>query len=365
MKTFDSRFNSYFFNRFVGIVKIRQVDLKIIDANVKACEILGAYNIMEKTFDQYLYDIESISRFRSVNLALTNELEVKIVQPGGKVRWVSVSHSAVIPGGLMEILLYDKTDDKKRIEHLEGLNHQLNEFVHQVSHDLRSPVAGLLGLLNLSKNEIDSIETLQYYIGLMQQRTEQLDNMLADLLSMALNEKTTIDLENIEVEEEIKEILTNVQIRENPVDIQVDVKQQHSFWTDVKRLRIILRNLISNSIKYQNPDEKYPLVKIAFIVERDRAILAIEDNGIGIHPKHIDKIFDKFFRATDRSSGSGLGLYIVKSMVDKLGGKIALSSSPLTGSKFKIEIPNKRANNGQKTDPYRLMESAAFNHQRG
>jgi signal transduction histidine kinase len=111
----------------------------------------------------------------------------------------------------------------------------------------------------------------------------------------------------------------------------------------VKRLRVILRNLISNSFKYQNPAENHPYIRISIIIETDRALIEIEDNGMGIHPQHFGKIYDMFFRGTDHSSGSGLGLYIVKSMVEKLSGEITFTSFPEKGSLFKVGIPNKRA----------------------
>lgn len=344
MKRLEPNFNSLFLNHFIGAIKLRQGDLKIMTANIKACEILGEYDIIEKSFDQYLYHNDSIIRFREIIQAESvNDFELQLVQRDGKVRWVSISHSPFPSAGLIEILLYDKTDDKKRIEDLERINHQLDQFIFHVSHDLKSPIASLLGLLNLSKNEIGSIDTLQEYIDLMLQRTKQLDSILLDLMSIAFNEKTSPDLDYINIEEEIKSILNNYYDSGNLVHVKLEVTQHYQFITDVKRLRIILRNLISNSIKYQNPAEEFPSVRIAVTVENDRALIQVEDNGIGIHPHHINQIYDMFFRGTDRSSGSGMGLYIVKSMVDKLKGKITLSSLPEEGSIFKIEVPNKRA----------------------
>jgi hypothetical protein len=156
---------------------------------------------------------------------------------------------------------------------------------------------------------------------------------------MVLNEKQSLELDYVSVEEELTTIIQSYH-HAHKVAISVDVNEAHPLVTDVKRFRTILRNLISNSIKYQNPTEENPAIRITVSITPFRAHIAVEDNGIGIHPQYVRKIYDMFFRGTDQSSGSGLGLYIVKSMLDKLEGQISLSSTPDQGSVFSIEIPN-------------------------
>jgi signal transduction histidine kinase len=106
------------------------------------------------------------------------------------------------------------------------------------------------------------------------------------------------------------------------------------------RLGIILNNLISNAVKYQNHQEPQPWVKVNAKVTAEQAVILISDNGIGIKPEYMDRMFKLFFRASLQSYGSGLGLYIVKNTVEKLGGTIELASEYGKGSTFTVVIPN-------------------------
>jgi signal transduction histidine kinase len=100
-----------------------------------------------------------------------------------------------------------------------------------------------------------------------------------------------------------------------------------------------VRNLISNALKYHNPHIVTPFLKICIQNKTDHAVIIVEDNGIGIEDEHLIKIFGMFFRATEKSKGTGLGLYIVKSMVDKLGGQIEVKSKHEVGTTFSVELP--------------------------
>jgi signal transduction histidine kinase len=275
-----------------------------------------------------------------LNQETSNDFEFPIFQSNDSTRWVRMSHSTFQSENLIEIILVDITDDKKRIKDLERINQQLDQFVYHISHDLRSPLTTLLGLLNLSKKTTNSIETLQEYIDLMHKRTLHLDSILLDLTSIVLNEKTALELEPFDAAHEIHTILSHYDDARLLFDTKIIVDHNSEFNTDIKRLRVILRNLISNAVKYQNPAEARPIVHITISIKRERAFIEIGDNGIGIHPQYMEKVFDMFFRGTDASSGSGLGLYIVKSMVDKMGGTISLLSEPQKGSLFLIKLPN-------------------------
>ena len=101
-----------------------------------------------------------------------------------------------------------------------------------------------------------------------------------------------------------------------------------------------MNNLVSNTIKYCNPLVAKPFTHIQIVVKIDKVNIVIKDNGIGISEKHINKIFDMFYRASKYSSGTGLGLYIVKETVAKLGGKIEVISRVNEGTTFSVLLPN-------------------------
>ncbi|MDA9089869.1 HAMP domain-containing histidine kinase, partial [Maribacter arcticus] len=99
-------------------------------------------------------------------------------------------------------------------------------------------------------------------------------------------------------------------------------------------------NLISNAIKYQDKNKTNHFINISIATDNKKVTIVIEDNGIGISEKHLDKIFHMFHRVTSLSTGSGMGLYIVKETVEKLKGSIDVASELEKGTKFNIKIPN-------------------------
>jgi len=124
------------------------------------------------------------------------------------------------------------------------------------------------------------------------------------------------------------------------IKITTCIRENASFACDVSRLKVIITNLISNAIRYHNFDNAQPYIRISVCSSGRKAVIQVEDNGLGISKEHQEKVFDMFYRASYHSKGSGIGLYIVKEMLAKLKGTIALSSEAGKGSTFKVEIPN-------------------------
>ena len=107
-------------------------------------------------------------------------------------------------------------------------------------------------------------------------------------------------------------------------------------------MRVIFNNLISNAIKYQQKNELNKKILIDCLIASDKARIIISDNGIGINSIYLDNIFKMFYRATRESTGSGIGLYIVKEAVEKVHGSITVASTEGEGTSFEIIIPNKK-----------------------
>ena len=123
------------------------------------------------------------------------------------------------------------------------------------------------------------------------------------------------------------------------IDFQINVDDNLTFKSDEKRVNVILKNLIFNAVKYQNFNQRKPSIIVSANEDGNNLEISVKDNGEGIDPEIQDKVYDMFFRASEKSSGSGLGLYIVKEMVSKLDGKINLKSKMGKGSEFIIRIP--------------------------
>jgi signal transduction histidine kinase len=126
------------------------------------------------------------------------------------------------------------------------------------------------------------------------------------------------------------------------LEIRTKIIQWYPFHSDLTKIRIILNNLISNSIKYRkNLEDEISYINIEIETSPKEASIIIEDNGEGIPDDKLDKIFDMFYRASENSEGSGLGMYIVKNVVKKLKAKIDVKSEEGSGTKFTIHVPNK------------------------
>ena len=122
--------------------------------------------------------------------------------------------------------------------------------------------------------------------------------------------------------------------------VSVEINQGSRFISDKRRISVVLNNLVSNAFKYSDPTKANSFVKIIVDCISQNAVIQIQDNGIGIAEKDLEKIFGMFYRAAVSSNGSGLGLYILKESLEKLGGKINVESKLNEGTTFTVEIPN-------------------------
>ena len=223
---------------------------------------------------------------------------------------------------------------------LEKINFELDRFVYSASHDLRSPLTSVLGLLYLLRNETNTTETIRY-VDLMEESILKLDNIIRDIVAYSRNNRTQVNIEKVEIKDVIKDICAGLRYLESDEIILkeiIHIEEPALIQTDRTRIQIILNNLISNSIKYRHPDRK-PKISISCRKTENNAIVSVKDNGLGIKEEHLDKIFDMFYRTSDKSSGSGLGLYIVKETIKKLGGTVDVLSEINSGTTFTLTIP--------------------------
>lgn len=229
---------------------------------------------------------------------------------------------------------------KEKNSELEKINFELDRFVYSASHDLRSPLTSVLGLLYLLRVEVKE-EGAQRYVDLMEESILKLDNIIRDIVAYSRNNRTELQIEAIQMKNLMADVEAGLRYLESPgVNIHESVKVENEsvFPSDRNRLLTILNNLISNSIKYRHP-ARNPEISVSVEVGKELVTLTIRDNGIGIKDYHLGKIFDMFYRTSDHSTGSGLGLYIVKETIKKLGGSIEVESEVNQGTQFIIQLP--------------------------
>lgn len=217
-------------------------------------------------------------------------------------------------------------------------NQELDRFVYSASHDLSAPLKSILGLIQLTRLENNN-EGLSNHLEHMQKSVMKLEGVINSLTQFSRNMGHALIKQEIVFDEMIEEVLDELKypFHADKVKIIKNYKPEDFINSDYLRLKIILSNLISNALKYKNANGQ-SFVEITFDREGAHHRIQIKDNGIGISRENQAKVFDMFFRATLQSTGSGLGLYIVKETVEKLGGTITLDSVPGSYTVFDVTL---------------------------
>ncbi|MBW6478475.1 MAG: PAS domain S-box protein [Bacteroidales bacterium] len=252
----------------------------------------------------------------------------------------SSSHFVAVLSDITETKAVENTL-RENNKQLQKTNEELDRFVYSTSHELRSPLMSILGLINLMEIEQNNNEP-EHYFNMIRDTISRLDKIIHDIIDYSRNSRSDIVYENIDFKKFIEDAIQNQSHLENfeKVKFSVDVKNGVSFLSDKKRVEIIFNNLISNCVRFHNFEQEDPVVRVSVKTSPVNAIITIYDNGTGIHDKHIPKVYEMFYRATEKSTGSGIGLYIVKEILEKLRGKIKVKSEPNKGTTFIIELPN-------------------------
>jgi len=258
--------------------------------------------------------------------------------------YLIVSFSIVLIIGLLIIIFFDRmvTSSERTLleknKELMKANQELDRFVYSASHDLRSPLSSISGLIELSKRDIPGTTE---YLKLMKDRVEVMEKFIHDIIDYSRNSRVPATMESVDVFNLINEVIELTRYMEGsrqPI-VNVLVEKEMKVISDESRLRVILNNLLSNSLKYSDPEKDEVAITIAASVTSGVFTFSVEDNGVGIPEDQGDKIFNMFYRASEKATGSGLGLYIVKESLEKLNGSVRYESAPGKGSIFIVTIP--------------------------
>jgi PAS domain S-box-containing protein len=235
----------------------------------------------------------------------------------------------------LQLTLLEKNDD------LIKINAELDRFVYSASHDLRAPIASLLGLIEVAKMEQD-IDSVRQLLDLQKKSLTRMDRFIKDIVDHSRNTRLQVTPEPIDFELMVSNALEQLQFMEkfHRIKKEIVVEQATVFYTSSARVDIIFNNLFSNVIKYADLRKENPYLQVYIKVANNQAEIRISDNGEGIPPEAQPKIFDMFYRGSRNGSGSGLGLYIVKEAIQKLKGSINFNSEFSKGTEFIVNLPN-------------------------
>lgn len=235
--------------------------------------------------------------------------------------------------------LHDITRKKLRERELIKSNEHLDQVIYKTTHDLKAPLTSALGLIQIAERA--GVEDKDQYIRLIKKSLLNLDAYIEEMNNFFRVEKLALQRDRIDLRtmlHDTQELLMNVM--PSKVKVLVSLDEATPWYSDTLRVKTIITNIFSNAIKYQDLQKQNPFVKIATRVTPEYCEISISDNGIGIEEEFQDKIFDLFFRATDKANGTGLGLFIVRDTIQRLNGSIEVKSVPGHGTTFFIKIPN-------------------------
>jgi len=239
---------------------------------------------------------------------------------------------------------------EKQRQSMEEKNKELDTFVYKVSHDLKGPLKSIIGLTTVGMEDPKAQEATNYF-DMILKNTKRLDGILADLVMITKVKQTSVKKEKINFDSLIHEILSSLQYYPafHEMDFKIQIHGTSEFFSDRGLLYSVFQNIIENAIKYKKPSDS-PLfesnpeisyLSIEVLKEPTMTTVIFSDNGLGIPKEFQEKIFEMFFRIETDITGSGLGLYLVKMSVAKLGGIIKVDGGKGLGTTFTIQFDHK------------------------
>ena len=355
LKRNEALFRQLFQNAPTGIV-ILDADYQISNINEGFTQIFGYQEkeIVGKRIDEFIvpkgYEEEGDKISRTTMEGETQQLEtVRIDKDGNQVPVLIYGVPVFLQNETISIfgIYVDIAQRKQAEEHLTRQsnellrsNAELEQFAYVTSHNLRSPVINLQSLLQLfDESEIKSDEN-QYIYKKIHQSVEQLNDTLKDLVEIVAKKKEVSQPKEkvafSEIWEKVKNSLNN-QIEKHNAELIADFKATEIYYLR-SFLESILQNLLTNSLKYRS-EKRHPVIEIKTYRKDGFVCLVFTDNGVGIDLEaNYNKLFNLYQRLHTHQSGKGMGLYIVKSQVESLGGKVEITSEVDKGTSFFIYL---------------------------
>lgn len=334
-------------------------------ANQRLLNLLGITldEIVGKTFHQLPYPLElaeALMRdiFQVVASRQSVINETPFTDPSGNTGYYEYILQPVfdadqrvigVVGSARDITHRKQSEEKLRVknEELMRTNTDLDNFIYTASHDLKAPISNiealLAALLRTLPPDSREDERTQRITDMMQKSVERFKRTIANLTEVVKlqkdNSEAAVEIDLAEVVREVRLDLEPL-IRSSGVQLTVDLEECPAVYFSKKNLRSVVYNLLSNAIKYRSPD------RVATVLIRSQRtathdLLTVTDNGLGMGPGRRDQLFGMFKRFHDHVEGTGIGLYMVKKIVENAGGKIEVSSALDQGSTFQVYFKQK------------------------
>lgn len=238
------------------------------------------------------------------------------------------------------VIARDVTEQEKMRLALEKSNYELDTFIYRSSHDLRAPLSSILGLLQLLRMPVSDQEKA-HYIQLIEKSVAKLDRVIYSLIDFSRNMHLPLDFDYVDVEQIVYDCYEQLQSLPHADRLRIHFINgcPKELVSDENRLRIVLYHLLSNSIRYQDLHKEETHIHITIECHQDTWTLSFKDNGKGIADNIKQNLFHMFQRSNEENRGAGLGLYIIKQVVQKLQGEVEIKSQLGEGTEVIITLP--------------------------
>ena len=227
---------------------------------------------------------------------------------------------------------------EERTRQLKEAYSELDTFFYRASHDFRRPLTTFMGLAEVANITVKDAVALELFEK-VRDTARNLDKMLAKLQSVStVGASDTVYQEVIfrsEVERVLDQFKEELEAKHITTNVRIAVDRPYRSYPAL--LRIILTNLVENAIQFASPAQ--PFIEVAVFTEHERLLIAVSDNGAGIPADLLTRVFEMYFRGSEKSKGNGLGLYIVKKAVDKLEGQVTVRSEQHVGTTVTVSMP--------------------------
>lgn len=302
-------------------------------------DILNINNERSLSYHSFLDSVhaeDKVRVFNEISSAIKNKsdynTEARVVLQDGTIKWFqglgkcsydNNDKPVMISGTLHDITFRKEFEaaQKKLIQELELKNTELDRFAYSTSHDLSAPLKSILGLVNLAKQDTGQSDR-DNYLNLIGRSARKMDEFIKEIIQYTRNARTGIQSEKVNVANLIQDAIQSLQYSDEyaGVEVKVHIKDGVSeIISDAERIKIILNNLLSNAFKFRRQQEGVKhIITVSLDLTSNNFWLQVSDNGLGIDEKYLNSLFKMFYRANDRKSGSGLGLYIAMEAAKKI-----------------------------------------------
>ena len=339
-------YDSLYQNPFVGVFRCHLADGSIFFINQRGLDLLGMKKNQYRrlSLDDIFGKDATFNHSSSSNHEHSNSDTLEFLySANGIKKWLSISYQILSDYGILEGILMDITEKKTLELNLQSMRKEMDTFIYHASHELKAPLTTILGAANLLRLDSPAEKELHKYCYFIEDQALRLNNLFKELMHIYTNNQGAALKEPVDFQLLLTELLSELSPRYPGVDVNLNVLPTAVFFSDPIRIKLILRNLISNAFKFQKPAGSRRWIHVNIETTPQEARISVEDNGIGMNKNTMDDIFNIFYRGSEISKkGFGVGLYLVKSLADKLDGKIEVYAQPDEGSAFIIRVPDGR-----------------------